>query len=242
MSGILENTGALVGIITGAITILDRVAKEKQKRIEATEPAGGVAARRSLALWELWSINRVRVTAMMVGVATYVIANGAAHHDGYKFHGPITLTSLGLVTALVAGAWYGPWVGLVTGAVGYPLTALYASGSSGPMSFPFPPAYSIGDGLVGFAGGLVCLYVRSFPGQEKPDRQTLIVSDIIAAVAVVIGDLLSNATAVHERLDVTGSSFMSGLRSDLLCALVIPPIALLNRPTNAAPPVVEEPS
>lgn len=179
---------------------------------------------------------------MMVGVAVCVIANGVAHHDGYKFHGPIALTSLGLVTALVAGAWYGPWVGLVTGAVGYPLTALYPSGSSGPMSFPFPPAYSIGDALSGSPADSSVFTRGLFPGREAGSADSDRFGHHRAAVAVVIGDLLSNATAVHERLDVTGSSFMSGLRSDLLCALVILPIALLNRPTSAAPPVVKEPS
>jgi hypothetical protein len=194
MSGEIANAAAIVGICSGLMAIGQGVAKWRKNRAYAKDggPQGVSFA------WDLWSVNQKTIAATVVGIAVYVVVaaieSSAQHHFG-----PVELASLSQATALIVGVWHGPWAGLVTGAVGYPLTVIFTlwhSGGSGVLQTPFPPAYSVSDGLVGLTGGLLLLYVGS--SLPKPSLEKIVICCGIAAIAVVISDLLANKILAHQ--------------------------------------------
>jgi hypothetical protein len=232
MSGVIANVASIVGICGGLMTIAQGVAKWRKKRAAAKD---GGPHDVSFA-WDLWSVNEKTIAAAVVGVAVYVgvaaIESSAQHHLG-----PVELASLSQTTALIVGVWYGPWAGLVTGAVGYPFTVIFTlwhSGGSGVLHTPFPPAYSVSDGLVGLTGGLLLLYIGS--SLPKPSLEKILICCGIAATAVVVSDLLANAILAHQGRAPTSAVMFRGMVSDALCAVALLALALYFRPSNALTP------
>jgi hypothetical protein len=222
----LGSIGTTVTIVTGLIVIGDRVAKFREKNAtDGNEWAG----------WSLLRVRRSTIAAAIVGIAVYVGIQGIIGSSS-QFYGPITLISLSQTTVLVVGVWYGPWAGIATAAIGYPLTVVwsihdYHGPQPGVVHMPFPPAYSVGDGLVGLTGGLLIIYLGS--EISKPTNTDLIISAGIAAIAVVLGDLLSYAISQHQHLAVYSSTLSKGIVSDVLCVVVALPFALKMRPAGA---------
>ena len=135
---------------------------------------------------------------------------------------------------LIVGVWYGPWAGLVTGAVGYPLTVIVTlshSGGNAVLQTSFPPAYSVSDGLVGLTGGLLLLYVRS--SRPKPSLEKIVICCGIAAIAVVISALLANKILAQQGHSLSSATVFKGIVSDTLCDVVLLTLALYFRPSSA---------
>lgn len=229
MSGVIADAAAIVAICGGLMTIGQGVAKWRKKRAD-TEVGG---SQRVSSAWDLWSVNQKTIAAAVVGVAIYVVIAGIESSTQHHF-GPVELASLSQATALIIGLWYGPWAGLVTGAVGYPLTVMFTlwhSGGSGVLHTPFPPAYSVSDGLVGLTGGLLLLYIA--PSLPKPPLEKIIICCGIAATAVVVSDLVANAILAHQGVAPSSAVVFKGTVSDTLCAVVLLALALYFRPPNA---------
>jgi hypothetical protein len=229
----LANLAAVVGICGGLITIFDRVAKGRQ---QATAETGeGVPSRQSR--WAVWTVGEKTLTAAVAGIAIYVAIDGIATWTHYAHFGPIQIISLAQATALIMGVWYGPWVGLATGVIGYALTVVFTletahnSGQKGSLKLPFPPAFSVGDGFIGLAGGLLILYLGAV--WAKPTAQQLAVCSALAGGAVVIGDLLSQAVLQHEGGGQPVSVLGQGILSDVLCAVIFLIAALHVHPRGA---------
>jgi hypothetical protein len=239
----LANLAAVVGICGGLITIFDRVAKGRQHA--AAENSEDAQSRRSG--WAVWTVGEKTLTATVAGIAIYVIIAGIATWTNYPNFGPIQFISLAQATALIMGVWYGPWVGLATGVIGYALTVVFTletahnSGPKGSLRLPFPPAFSVGDGFVGLAGGLLILYLGV--AWARPTVQQLAVCSALAGGAVVIGDLLSEAVLQHQGGGQVVSALAQDVLSDVLCAITLliaalhvhPPGALRSPPTDPPP-------
>jgi hypothetical protein len=108
---------------------------------------------------------------------------------------------------------------------------LWHSGGSGVLHTPFPPAYSVSDGLVGLTGGLLLLYIA--PSLPKPPLEKIIICCGIAATAVVVSDLVANAILAHQGGAPSSAVVFKGTVSDTLCAVVLLALALYFRPPNA---------
>lgn len=200
MGGFLGAVGGIVGFIASVISISDWLARRSADHEHADH---------SQAKYRIWMIDRVRVTAMIVGAAIACLLGdaGAAHA------GPLFAVSLSAAVVAVVGLWYGPWAGLFAGAVGYAATAVLNSTGAGYI--PFPPAFSVADGIIGLAGGFVCLY--RITGRRKLTLGPAIVGALIAAVGVVIGDLVAYGLLQHQHIAPSSAVFSQGLRSDLIC-------------------------
>lgn len=216
MNSVFGVTVTILGLVASVMTISDWLAKRAAK--EAHEDAGRPKFR-------LWTIDRTRVSAMIVGAAVYVVLS----HFETGSIGPLLLISFPVAVAAVAGVWYGPWAGLFTGAVGYVSTIILVPVGAGYT--PFPPAFSVGDGIAGVVGGLVCLY--RITGQPKAGPGSAVVGTLIGAFGVLLGDVVAYGFLQHQHIAPSSGVFSNGLRSDVLCTAILVLAAQLFQPMNS---------
>jgi len=125
---------------------------------------------------DAWKVGTREVVWMAIGAALYAVFS-------WLFNGTVFfIPSVSQVTLRPAiaipiffGFAFGPVVGFFTGAVGN----MFGDALTG---FGLFPQWSIGNGLVGFIAGLVLL----FKDRKKSLNTVLIVSAVLAALAVVI--------------------------------------------------------
>jgi hypothetical protein len=124
----------------------------------------------------IWVVGTREVVYMAVGAALYAIFS-------YLFNGTVfvvpSVSQVALRPAISIpmffGFAFGPVVGFFSGAVGN----MFGDALTG---FGLSPQWSVGNGLIGFVAGLVFL----FKDRKKSMDTVLIISAVLAALAVVI--------------------------------------------------------
>ncbi len=209
----LTNIGLVIGLLSSLITIGDKV---------LSRPAGKPAPAQANSPVNIWHVEERHIFMMIGGALLYaVMSTIIADHYASARIGAVSLTSLTSALTLFAGVVGGPWVGLFVGAVGYTLTGVPHLTQPG-ISFPFPPAYAVGDGIAGLIGGLTLIVTH---GKFSSWRSLLLV-EIMSAIGLITGDFCSSAI-FHAQVGRSAPPLATGLQSDIICTLVLLPIALL---------------
>jgi uncharacterized membrane protein len=123
-----------------------------------------------------WVVGTREVVYMAIGAALYAVFS-------YLFNGTVfvvpSISQVSLRPAISIpmffGYAFGPVVGFFTGAVGN----MFGDALTG---FGLSPQWSLGNGLVGFISGMVML----FPDKKKSINTVLIVSGVLAGLALII--------------------------------------------------------
>jgi hypothetical protein len=221
----------VIGVVGSVITITDRLARWRQ-----AEPNDSRRAK-SAAWLDAWKLDEPKMIGVLVGIGVYVaLSYAAARSAPTKIIGPVYLTSLAQSSAVFFGVLLGPSVGLSTGAVGYILTAAITtphSSVAGLAYYPFPPAYSISDGLAGAAAGLASFALRS-PRYPSGLRPVLVIAAVTAA-AIAIGDIIAYNLLETQRIAPLPTVYHSGMRSDIVAGALVACVAVVAVRYRAGP-------
>lgn len=125
---------------------------------------------------KIWEVGTREVVYMAIGAALYAIFS-------YVFNGSVfvvpSVSQVALRPAIAIpmffGYTFGPAVGFFTGAVGN----MFGDALTG---FGLSPQWSVGNGLVGMIAGMAWL----FPDKKKSINTVLIISAVLAAIAVIL--------------------------------------------------------
>jgi hypothetical protein len=230
MSGVTEaatTIGLVLGIVASIIAIAEFLYKALSSKPSndvpsatkaGTSPKGDFGSR-------VWTIDRRHVVAMLLGAALYALVSiVSTSKSGLDFAtvGHFNVSSLPLVVAAMFGATLGPLAGLFVGAVGYVLTGVPSIGNAA-AHFPFPPPYSVSDGIVGFIAGLSLGYTQ----RRFRRLGSLVVLEVAAAVGVTAGDICAYAIGQSQGNTISAQTFVTGFQSDLIGALVLLPIVMI---------------
>jgi hypothetical protein len=175
----------------------------------------------SLRSRETWGWNERRALALLLGLVIYVgLAYLASHATDEKLVGPVYLTSLAQASAVAIGVLFGPVVGCSVGVVGYVLTAVITTPHSGTGAgyYPFPPAFSVSDGLAGLTAGIAGALVVTT--RQASWRTVALVAGSVV-VGVVAGDLLAYHFLKVEHIAPSQAVFTTGLKSDVIAGVVV---------------------
>ncbi|HEX4202850.1 MAG TPA: hypothetical protein VHZ51_01340, partial [Ktedonobacteraceae bacterium] len=176
-----------------------------------------------------WQIGRRQILAMIVGVLIYsVLSNLSILWDG---PGETNMQTVfpAIVLSVFLGIRYGPWVGLVTGALGSVLPSLigtlahlplwvlsnYAALNSVPLDLTRPPLswpWVVGSALVGFLAGLPLL---GTPGREMTVRSVLAItirSTLTLLVAFALMVVLAEVGLLFRCAFSADSTFVEACR------------------------------
>jgi serine/threonine protein kinase len=169
---------------------------------------------------KLWSIDKRKVVAMAFGSVLYA----GLGQFGTALRFP-SLPSLSfpifpaIVIPLFFGTIFGPWVGLITGGLGY-LLEHYISGN------PFVWSESLGLILIGFIAGLAILRTRG----HYLHARAIIIAEGISAIAIVLGiacGAYSDILALKFTVGIATKAYLSDMLPDLIISLILLPILLV---------------
>lgn len=198
----------------------------------------------------VWSIGKLQILAMIVGILLYSVLNNI--FIWWEGPGEYNIVNVfpAVVFVLFFGITYGPWVGLVTGAVGcflnnaistlthapYWMFTDYGALNSLPLNAPHPHVYwplVVGDALIGLLVGLPLF------GATRQDKtvHSLLAVMLRSALSIVVGlsvtsILYSVGQPVAEILLGFQSDFTAEIVPTLLVVVLLLPLLLILAPAR----------